>query len=127
VVITSGAPKPCAPPSMSPNVSPASASTPRTWPAQSNGADRVGECTTVAIIATMTAQTGTLTPNTHRQSTVVNTPPSRGPSAAATAPPTAHTPSARARRPGSGKASRINAMDAGSITVGDCTCSAALR
>ena len=35
----------------------------------------------------------------------------------ATAPPTAHTPRARARRAGSGNASRINAIDAGSMTA----------
>jgi hypothetical protein len=56
-----------------------------------------------------------LIPNTHRQSKVVSTPPSSGPSATATAPPTAQTPRARARRPGSGKASLIRAIDAGSM------------
>ena len=54
----------------------------------------------------MPAQTGRLMVNTHRQSNVVNKPPSGWPTSAATAPPTAHTPRAFARRAGSGKASR---------------------
>ena len=47
---------------------------------------------------------GRLIANTHRQSTVVSKPPSSGPTAPATAPPTAQIPSAFARRRASGNA-----------------------
>ena len=63
----------------------------------------------------MPAQTGRLMVNTHRQSNVVNSPPSGWPTSPATAPPTAHTPRALARRAGSGNASRTSAIDAGSM------------
>ena len=60
-------------------------------------------------------QTGRLIANTSRQSSVVNKPPSSGPTAPATAPPTAQIPSACARRRALGNASRISDIDAGSI------------
>ena len=58
---------------------------------------------------------GRLMLNTQRQSYVVSSPPSGWPMSPATAPPTAHTPRALARRAGSGKASRTRAIDAGSM------------
>lgn len=62
-------------------------------------------------------QTGRLIANTNRQFTVVSKPPSSGPTAPATAPPTAQIPSARARRRASGNASRISDIDAGSMSA----------
>ena len=89
--------------------------TARIWPAQSNGVGRVGDGATTVRNASMPAQTGRLMVNTHRQSNVVNKPPSGWPTSPATAPPTAHTPSALARRAGSGKVSRTSDMEAGSM------------
>jgi hypothetical protein len=65
----------------------------------------------------MPTPTGRLMMNTSRQSTVVSSPPSGCPTSPATAPPTAQTPSARARRRLSGKVSRISAIEAGSRTA----------
>ncbi len=63
----------------------------------------------------MPAQTGRLMVKTQRQSKVVNRPPRGWPTSPATAPPTAHTPSALARRAGSGKVSRTSDIEAGSM------------
>src|SRR6516164_3337676 len=52
-----------------------------------------------------------------RQLTRVSTPPSSGPEDEATAPPIAHTATARARRAGSGCAWLISAIDEGIITA----------
>ena len=70
----------------------------------------------------MPAHTGRLMVNTHRQSNVVNSPPSGWPTSAATAPPTAHTPRAFARRAGSGNASRTRAIDAGNMIAAPAPC-----
>ncbi|GAB3431217.1 hypothetical protein GCM10027569_78160 [Flindersiella endophytica] len=109
--------KPRCPPSISPYTSAESATTARICPAQSNRAGLVGELSTANRNASMLAHTGRLMRNTHRQSAVVRRPPSGWPMSPATAPPTAQTPSALARARGSGKASRIRAIDAGSMTA----------
>ena len=117
VKITDGAPKPMEPALMSPYINAVSATTASTWPAQSNGAGRRGEGATHLRRINMAMQTGRLMANTSRQSSVVNRPPRSGPTAPATAPPTAQIPSALARRRASGKASRISDIDAGSIVA----------
>lgn len=66
----------------------------------------------------MAAPTGRLRKNTARQPTCsVSTPPSTGPAAIDTEPPTVHRAIARARRRASSYASRISASEAGIRTA----------
>jgi DNA-binding MarR family transcriptional regulator len=58
----------------------------------------------------------------NRQVTRVSRPPTTGPEEAATAPPIAHTATARARLAGSGNAWPISAIDAGIITAAAAPC-----
>lgn len=113
--ITGTVPKPSVPPVMSPYINAAKATIAAAWPAQSNGVGRRGDLATAARSMSIAMQTGRLIPNTSRQSSVVRRPPTSGPTAPATAPPTAQIPRACARRRGSGKACRISAIDAGSM------------
>nr|WP_228501972.1 hypothetical protein [Plantibacter sp. VKM Ac-2885] len=121
---TTGLPNPSAPPSMSPNTSAVDAMSQTNCPAQSNGSGRDGDDATVRSRRSIMMQTGRLIANTSRQSSVVNAPPRTGPSAVATAPPTAQTPRARARSRPPGNASRMSAMDAGSINAAPAPCRA---
>src|SRR6516225_10245289 len=114
---TRGAAKPAAPASIAPYVSPPIAITAVTCPAQSNRAARCGDGRTRASSSSVTAPAGTLMTKISRQLTTVSTPPSSGPEDEATAPPIAHTATARARRTGSGYACPISAIDDGIITA----------
>ncbi len=69
-----------------------------------------------------TTPTGKLTKKINRQLATVSRPPSTGPEQEATAPPIAHTATARARRPGSGYAWPISAIDDGIITAAAAPC-----
>ena len=115
VRITDGEPNPAEPPWISPYINAARAVIASTCPAQSNGAGRISDGDTYLSRTSIPAHTGRLIANTNRQSTVVSKPPSSGPTAPATAPPTAQIPSAFARRRASGNPSRISAIVAGNM------------
>ena len=68
------------------------------------------------------AAEGRLTQKISRQSISVSAPPTRGPAAAATEPPTAHSPIARVRAVASVKPSRISANDGGVISAAPAPC-----
>jgi hypothetical protein len=115
---TTGRPNPLAPPSMTPKVSAPSATIAVTWPAGSSGAARRGDRGARVSRASVARPTGRLRKKIARQlAAVVRTPPTTGPPAIATVPPTAHTAMALTRRAGSVKACRTSASDAGSMTA----------
>ncbi len=63
-----------------------------------------------------------MTRKIHRQLAEINSPPRTGPADEATAPPIAHIDTARARRPGSGYAWAISAIDEGITTAAAVPC-----
>jgi hypothetical protein len=86
-------------------------------PAQSNGTLRRGDRPVQATKTSATAPTGTLMAKISRQVTTLNRPPSTGPDVDATAPPMAHTPTARTRLAGSAYAWRMRAIEDGISTA----------
>ena len=78
------------------------ATTAVTCPIQSNGTRRRGERSIRTASTIAASPTGTLMKKISRHVTSVSTPPSTGPHDDASAPPIAHTATARARRAGSG-------------------------
>jgi hypothetical protein len=72
--------------------------------------------------SSVTAPTGTLMKKISRQVIGLSSPPTTGPDAAATAPPIAHTATARVRLVGSAYAWRTRAIAAGIITAAAAPC-----
>ncbi len=120
--ITSGEAKPCDPASIAPKVNPLIAITPVTCPGRSKGTTRGREGSVRASNSSAIASAGTLMKKISRQSTRFRTPPSTGPDEEATAPPIAHTPTARPRALASGKACRISAIDEDIIAAAAAPC-----
>lgn len=101
-ISTLGAPKPSAPASITPYVSPLMATTAAICPVPSSGASRRGERAILVNSSSATRPTGRLTKKIARQLSRVRKPPSTGPAAEATAPPIAQTAMAQARSTRSG-------------------------